>query len=945
MPRHPSSLLTQLALAFLLAGLVPAALCLASYRSDSDRVAVRATEERLRGVVEERERKLAEHFDSLQRTAASLAESDLTRAFLMMQAAGTEVPGASKELVRTWTDELFAGRQGRSSGTNQHAFLADASGRVVLGPDHDGAGTHLGDTLAGVPCFTRALAGPQVSGVQEGEGGGRGHQLVLHPVADVHGEVLGLVGLEVAVDEVARRLAPASTAHHPERVTLAAERNAPAVDPGAPADGGLADFVADGARDVFRMQRASSVEPWTVTLEMDRADVLQPLARGRRAVLGYFGATVILVGAAAVLLAERFGRPLRRCARAAEDLARGRLDGSLPASAPNRELGTLQAALETLRARLRNGPGVSDEWSRARTSGLDDELEAARDSRERYELSMLGSQDGFWDWNLKTDRIYYAPRWKELLGLDDAELGDSPDEWIGRILPESLPEFDRRLQRHLSGESDRFDAEFEMRHARGGTRAIFCRGLALRDESGEPVRLAGSIADVSDLKHAQQELRLLANHDRLTGLPNRTLFTDRLRGAMARAKRDDDRQYAVLFFDFDRFKVINDSLGHHLGDALLVSIASRLGDCIREVDTVARFGGDEFVVLLDGIAGVDEAVEVCERLLDVFTRPHHLLGHEVVSTASIGLVTSHGGYADPHEVIRDADAAMYQAKGGGKGQYRLFDSSMHSDAVLRMNLELDLRGADFDREFRLHYQPIVDLVSGEIAGFEALVRWQHPRLGLIEPARFIPIAEETGLVVPLSEWILHTACAQLVEWRRDLGAAAPGFVNVNISRRHLVHPPLLPLLGSLVEEFELQPGDVKLEITETTVMDERHDMVAVMNDIQALGFQLAMDDFGTGHSSLSCLHQFPISVLKIDRSFICHMEENPAFTAVVQAIVTLAHNLELDVVAEGIESPEQLAQLQVMGCQYAQGYLFSKPVPVRDVEALLRSGVRRSRVA
>jgi diguanylate cyclase (GGDEF)-like protein/PAS domain S-box-containing protein len=593
-------------------------------------------------------------------------------------------------------------------------------------------------------------------------------------------------------------------------------------------------------------------------------------------------------------------------------------------------------AIASAHAELEQARDQTEARVRERTAELEQRTGELRASEERYALAERGTRDGLWDWNLLTGRVYYAPRWKELLGLPNETVGDSPQEWFGRISSGNLGVFHKRLTAHIEGSSERLETELEMNHASGDSRWMLCRSAAIRDARGVAIRLTGSLTDITELKQAQENLRRLAQHDRLTSLPNRALFKDRLRAAMA----VPDSRFAVLFFDFDRFKLINDSLGHTVGDALLVSIADRFRRHAREGDTIARFGGDEFMVLLDTVGGRDEAVAACERFLEAFAQPHDIDGRSVVSTASIGLVMSDLGYTDPDEMIRDADVAMYQAKLHGRGTYREFDATMHAEAVDRLNIEQDLRRADIAREFVLFYQPIVSISTGTISGFEALLRWNHPSLGLIGPDSFINPAEETGLIIAIGEWVVGEACRQLAEWR-DRYAVSSLTVSVNLSRRQLIDPGLPDRLAAVAGRYAVNPADIRIEIAESDVMDERANIASVLSAIKAKGFGLAMDDFGTGHSSLWCLHKFPLDVLKIDRSFVRHMEMRREFTAVMQAIISLSHNLGLRVVAEGVETPEQLAQLQAMDCDYAQGFLFARAVPADQAVALLRHGMGR----
>ncbi|MDF1839202.1 MAG: EAL domain-containing protein, partial [Planctomycetota bacterium] len=872
-------------------------------------------------------------------------------------------------------ENLFHQTQSDLWGKSHHIFLTDVEGNVIMSPprlDYEGdfrlpfspgaekvavLGSHLGGFVGDNGFFENALLEPTVTTFFSFKEQDHYHQLIMHPVMGEQGTAKGVVVVEVAIDTVTEMLSSGFTLGKSGKVTLATTTGHRVVhhmgdDAGVLDSEGLREsmltgeltfgnYRVDGDRDVYGMYLPSAVHPWIVCIEIDQDEV--SMAAGANKAL--MGKILLLIAAAmgilGMVLGTWFGKPLRKLSSAAQRVSDGNIELSIPITRGRDEIGSLERAMESMRVRLYEQILTLDRRVEGKTLQLAKVLDEVQTSKDQYALAVRGSKDGLWDWDLETNKVYYAPRWKELLGRDEDEVGDSLDAWINMICPNERDIFQMELNDHLEGEFDQFDTEVEMLHSDNKPRWMLCRAASIRNKRGRVIRLAGSLADITDLKKAQSDLAEMAHHDRLTGLANRELFVDRLQQTMARARRDERLSFAVLFFDFDRFKVINDSLGHNVGDALLVSIAERFTEELREVDTAARFGGDEFVVILDRVENLAGAELVCDRLLSAFARPHSLLGHEVVSTASIGLVMGDDSYVDAASILRDADTAMYQAKTGGRAQYRIFDRAMHSDAVERLNLENDLRNSDMDNEFRLYYQSIVELDSGEIKGFEALVRWEHPTLGLVSPDSFIPIAEETGLIVPLGEWILRTATRQLKVWQKEFGRQGTLFMNVNLARRQLLHPSLKGTLESLIEEFELRTGDVKLEITETTVMDERTDMVPAMEEIRDMGFPLAMDDFGTGHSSLGCLHAFPIDVLKIDRSFINNLGDSREFTAVVQAIVTLAHHLDLEVVAEGVETAGQLAQLHVLGCLYVQGYLFSKPLPPEEAGELLREGLPR----
>lgn len=441
--------------------------------------------------------------------------------------------------------------------------------------------------------------------------------------------------------------------------------------------------------------------------------------------------------------------------------------------------------------------------------------------------------------------------------------------------------------------------------------------------------------EISDRQRAEEQLIHSAFHDALTGLPNRALFIDRLEHALERAKRLEDYLFAVIFLDLDRFKIVNDSLGHMVGDQLLLAIASRIKACLRSADTVARLGGDEFTILLEDIKDVSYAKDVANRIQEELMLPFNLSGNEVFTTASIGIALSAIGYDRPEQLLRDADTAMYQAKARGKARYEVFDITMHTSAIALLQLETDLRRAIDRHEFRIHYQPIVSLFSGRINGFEALVRWQHPDRGLVSPTEFIPVAEETGLMIPIGWWVLREACRQMHVWQVQFPANPPLTISVNLSGKQFSQPDLSEQIKQILQETSLDPRTLKLEITESVIMENAESATIMLSQLQTLGVQLYMDDFGTGYSSLSYLHRFPIDILKIDRSFVSRMGVDDENLEIVRTIMTLAHNLGMNVTAEGVETAEQLALLRALKCEYGQGYLFSKPVDGEAAGALI----------
>jgi diguanylate cyclase (GGDEF)-like protein len=446
------------------------------------------------------------------------------------------------------------------------------------------------------------------------------------------------------------------------------------------------------------------------------------------------------------------------------------------------------------------------------------------------------------------------------------------------------------------------------------------------------------------LEEAKDHFRHAAFHDALTGLPNRAMFTEILAAKIETSKHRHDGQFAVLFLDLDRFKTINDSLGHTHGDLLLVYLARRLEGCLRTVDSLARLGGDEFAILLNNVEDCNEAIQVAERIQQEIAQPFNLDQHSAFASASIGIAMSTTGYTDQTDILRDADTAMYWAKENGKARYEVFDEKMHARAVSRLRLEGDLRQAIEQEQFCIYYQPIVSLETGNLTGFEALVRWQHPEKGIVSPAEFIPLAEETGLVVPIGIWVLEEACRQMHEWTQKSTVHRKLKLSVNLSSRQVAQAGLAEQITEILRKTSFDPHCLNLEITETVVMENDEIAAELFKTLRALGIRLSIDDFGTGYSSLSCLHRFPVHYLKIDRSFVSQMEQGGENVEIVRTITALAHNSGMEVIAEGIETAEQMRQLHALKCEYGQGYFYSQPLDEKRTEELILDSDLWSRV-
>ena len=565
--------------------------------------------------------------------------------------------------------------------------------------------------------------------------------------------------------------------------------------------------------------------------------------------------------------------------------------------------------------------------------------EALLISEERYALAAKGTNDGLWDWDLHSGNIYFSQRWQSILGYTDGSFGNTLENWFGQIHMEDLQHVEIALKNHLDGLTDHFENEHRIHHKNKEYIWVLVRGKAVRDTDGKPYRMAGSLTDITKRKKSEEQLVHSALYDNLTGLANRTLFSNRLSHALQRLKRKEGSSFAILFMDLDRFKIVNDSLGHQAGDEILINIGHRLQLCIRPGDTIARLGGDEFAILLEGIQNICDAEKVVARVQAKLQEPIKLRHQQVIHTsASIGIVMGALTYDRPDDLLRDADTAMYRAKSIGPGRCEKFDSSMHHHMVYQLQLENDLRRSLDSNEFILYYQPVVSLVTGKINALEALIRWRHPQKGLLQPGDFIWLAEETGLIVPIGDWVLRNVCEQIRRWT-FLGLNKFR-VAVNISARQLLYEGFVDTVAQIISHTGIDPNVLELEITESIVMENLKIAKGVLHRLRDLGVHLALDDFGTGYSSLSYLHNFPVSKLKIDRSFITQAETNPENKNLVNAIINIAKSLSVDLVAEGVETQGQLKWLQNQKCQLGQGFLFFRPLCADDIEQLLTSRLK-----
>lgn len=557
------------------------------------------------------------------------------------------------------------------------------------------------------------------------------------------------------------------------------------------------------------------------------------------------------------------------------------------------------------------------------------------ENEERYALAALGANDGLWDWNLQDGSIYLSARWRSMLGLEETELKNSPEEWLSRIHPEDVVAFCEGFDAHLDGTSNQFEHEYRMRHANGDFRWMQARGLAVRQGDGKAYRMAGSQSDITDRKLAEERLLHGALHDPLTGLPNRALMLDRLGQALARMERNEGVKFALAILDLDRFMIVNESLGHVVGDELLVSLSRRLEKEIGSGNTLARLGGDEFAILMEDYETFEDIKEYVQHLQEIIAKPFELHGKDVYTSASFGIVLGETRYTRASDMLRDADLAMYRAKKEGKTGFEVFEESRHRCEFDQLQVETSLRQGLDEGWIHVFYQPIVDLKERRIKGFEALSRLIHPAHGVIPPVEFIGVAEESGLIVPLGEQVLKRACEQTVEWQERFNLVGKLDISVNLSARHLADDNIVELLVDVLKTTGLPPENLKMEITESLIMSNPELAAQTLDRIKKLGITLSLDDFGTGYSSLSYLRRFPIDTLKMDRSFVGRIDSDERDLELVRMIILLAHTLGMEVVGEGIETNSHLKLLRDLNCEYGQGFYFSKPLPENEVAELL----------
>ena len=559
---------------------------------------------------------------------------------------------------------------------------------------------------------------------------------------------------------------------------------------------------------------------------------------------------------------------------------------------------------------------------------------ALRESEERYALAVRGANDGLWDWDLRSDRIYYSPRWKEMLGLPEDGFGDAPAAWFERVHPEDLAALQAAIADHVAGRTPHLHVEQRVLHEDGSWRWMLTRGVATRD-GGSPMRMAGSQSDLTARKRLEERLRHDALHDGLTGLPNRALFMDRLETTLRRSHGREHQLFAVLFADLDRLKAVNDTMGHGAGDHLITMVGRRLEGCLRPGDTVARVGGDEFALLLDPVSGIEDASQVADRIQESVSQPIAWESTTIDTTASIGIALSSASYVRAEDLLRDADVAMYRAKQAGKARSMVFDGRPGGHGETG-SADPDLRHAVERDEIQLWYQPVISMANGKLSGFEALPRWTHPVRGTLPGDQLLALADAAGLSAALAHSMLRASCRQIAQWltRCDNGIV----VSLSLPRQRMSQPGLADEVGKCLEEAGVAARHLRLEISDPGMAQGSDAVVAELARIGRLGVRLALDDFGAAATSLRHLHGLPFETLKIGRSFVAGLKAGSIESEIVGTILTLARHLGVAVIADGVETPEQASQLRALGCPFAQGIWFSPPLDGDAAGALIECG-------
>lgn len=556
-------------------------------------------------------------------------------------------------------------------------------------------------------------------------------------------------------------------------------------------------------------------------------------------------------------------------------------------------------------------------------------------SEERYAIAAESANDGLWDWDLRSGQFYTSPRWRALLGLGDESFGGTINEWFDRVHPDDRVSLQIRIGTHLQDPKQPLEMEHRMLHTDGTYHWMLMRATAVGEEVGQPTRMVGSHTDVTDRKNVEMQLLHVSRHDTLTGLANRAYFMDHLDTVMRTARLTFGSRFAVLFVDLDRFKSVNDSLGHAVGDALLREVGVRLTRVVRPGDMVSRLGGDEFTILVEDVVNDAGAVAVAQRVLAALSDPIVVDGFEIRTGASIGIAFGSPAYTSPSEILRDADTAMYNAKSEGRGSYRVFESAMHDSEIDALLLASELALAVERNQFELNFQPVVDLATQRLVGSEALVRWRHPEYGLVSPSVFLGIAETNGAIIDIGRWVIEHACAQAKQWHSNFPVTEGMYVAVNVSPKELWEDGFVEFVEATLERHHLGPAMLRLEIVEAGLMRNQIETESAIRRLASLGVGIVVDDFGTGHATTTYLRSLPLAAIKIDRSLVALAPNDTTRADALRAEVERALLVGVEVIGEGIETADQEALVADAGCRFAQGYRYSAPLGVDEATGWL----------
>lgn len=714
------------------------------------------------------------------------------------------------------------------------------------------------------------------------------------------------------------------------------------------ADTGFGKYTFSGVAKDAAYSRVKDTD-WFLVITVPESEVIHKLMVFTWTSLVTILIVIILATLIILLMAARITKPIEILEGEANRIASGDLSVNPVKVFSKDETGRLSRAFEKMVKTLRNNYEelmatyeeleasneelrASDEELRLHSDNLEKSQEDLRVSEERFRLAIEGSKDDIWDWDIVGTNMftfYTSPNSNRFLNHEVTF-----EEVMNAIHPEDFPRVDKTISDYLNNILQFFQCEFREKTKDGEYRWVLSKGKAIRNMNGAPVRMSGTNIDITERKKSDDRIHHMAHYDALTDIPNRTLLNENLSAALNVAK-EKSNHVALMYLDLDDFKTVNDTLGHNVGDDLLKTISRKLQDCVSEIDTVSRLGGDEFAILLTDVENIHQVTEVAERVLSVFKYPYILNGQEFYISSSIGIAVYPTDGEEVHILMKNADTAMYSVKNSEKNSYEFFSNSMNDKMVERLQLENSLRHALLKNEFVMYYQPKIDLKTDTISGVEALIRWQSPTKGLVPPIEFIPLAEETGLIIPIGDWVLKTACQQIKEWK-DLGYTWLN-MSINLSAKQFKQINLVDRIKGIILETGIDPQSIELEITETMAMENLDNTVKILEQIKESGIKISLDDFGIGYSSLNYLKKLPIDIIKMDKDFILNIPEDKKQAEIAKTIISLAHSMDLEVIAEGVENVEILDLLKKFRCDKAQGYLFSKPVKPEYIEEMLKS--------